>query len=324
MNRLSDGRHAPIGIIIFDVDGLKFVNDTMGHESGDTILTTLAEILRENFRASDIVARIGGDEFAVLLPEIDQAGIQGIVQRVRNSLEQLNSRKAQIPLSVSMGQALSGQGNPDIPALFREADNRMYREKMQREQSSRSSTVQGLIRAMEARDFITEGHSDRLQELVSKLASEVGTPQEDINDLMLLARFHDLGKVGIPDRILFKPGPLTEEEYQEMQRHSDIGQRIARSVPDLAPIAEWIRQHHEKWDGTGYPLGLRGEDIPLPCRVLAIADAFDAMTSDRPYRKAMTREDATAELRRCAGTQFDPELVERFVRIMREIDHAEG
>ena len=320
MNRLGDGRHAPLGIIIFDVDGLKFINDTMGHESGDSVLTTIAGILKENFRSSDIIARIGGDEFAVLLPDIDQAGIQGIVQRVRQSVEQLNSRQTQIPLSVSMGQAVSTRDNPDIPELFREADNRMYREKMQREQSSRNSTVQGLIQAMEARDFIAEGHGDRLQDLAGSLARDMDMSQQETNDLLLLARFHDLGKVGIPDRILFKPGPLTDEEFREMKRHCEIGERIARSIPDLAPISEWIRAHHEKWDGTGYPLGLRGEDIPLPCRILALADAYDAMISDRPYRKALTREQAVAELRRCSGTQFDPDLVERFVKMVSNLD----
>jgi HD-GYP domain-containing protein (c-di-GMP phosphodiesterase class II) len=189
----------------------------------------------------------------------------------------------------------------------------MYREKMQRERSSRSHIVQALMKALEARDFVTEGHSDRLQQLVLPLARSRGLPEDAINDLLLFSRFHDLGKVGIPDSILGKPGALTEEEAEEMRKHSEIGHRIAKSVPDLAPIADLILKHHEWWNGRGYPLGLAGEDIPLPCRILAIADAFDAMTSDRPYRRAMSREKAVEELRASAGSQFDPELVEQFV-----------
>jgi HD-GYP domain-containing protein (c-di-GMP phosphodiesterase class II) len=216
-------------------------------------------------------------------------------------------------ISLSIGHAAGNGGSIDMHALFREADNRMYREKMQRERSSRSHIVQALMKAMEARDFVTEGHSDRLQQLVLPLARSRGLPEDAINDLLLFSRFHDLGKVGIPDSILGKPGALTEEEAEEMRKHSEIGHRIAKSVPDLAPIADLILKHHEWWNGRGYPLGLAGEDIPLPCRILAIADAFDAMTSDRPYRRAMSREKAVEELRASAGSQFDPELVEQFV-----------
>jgi HD-GYP domain-containing protein (c-di-GMP phosphodiesterase class II) len=189
----------------------------------------------------------------------------------------------------------------------------MYREKMHRDRSTRSSTVQALMKALEARDFITEGHSDRLQQLVVSMAQELNLPEETINDLCLLAQFHDLGKVGISDDILFKPGPLTAEERKEMQRHSEIGKRIAQSVPDLEIIADWILKHHEWWNGQGYPLGLQGEAIPLPCRILAIADAYDAMTEERPYRKALSHREAVEELRRCAGQQFDPHLVEIFL-----------
>ena len=143
-----------------------------------------------------------------------------------------------------------------------------------------------------------------------------------MNDLGLLARFHDLGKVGIPDNILNKPGKLTDEEFDRMRKHSEMGYRIAQSVPDLAPIADLILKHHEWWDGRGYPLGLAGESIPLSCRILFIADAYDAMTEDRPYRKAMDRGEAIEELQRCAGTQFDPDLVADFIDLLpdREVE----
>lgn len=136
-------------------------------------------------------------------------------------------------------------------------------------------------------------------------------------DLRLFAQFHDIGKVGIPDQILFKNGPLTLEEMVIMKRHCEIGYRIAQASPDLLPIAEWILKHHEWWNGKGYPLGLKGEEIPLECRILAIADAYDAMTNDRPYRKALTREEALSEIKKCSGTQFDPRLVDMFLKMMQ-------
>jgi HD-GYP domain-containing protein (c-di-GMP phosphodiesterase class II) len=169
---------------------------------------------------------------------------------------------------------------------------------------------------MEARDFITDGHADRLQDIVADMGDSLGLTASTISDLRLLARFHDIGKVGVPDHILFKSGKLTTEEYTIMQRHSEIGYRIAQSSPDLTPIADWILKHHERWDGQGYPLGLAADDIPLACRILGIADAYDAMTNDRPYRQAMTCQEAIAEIRHCSGSQFDPQLVEIFITII--------
>ena len=316
MRRLQDGRYAPIGIIVCDLNGLKLVNDTLGHESGDELLASAAALIKENLRSSDIVARIGGDEFAILLTEVDQDQVQKLVQRLREAVSEYNSNEPKIYLTLSIGYALSSGEFQDPQALFREADNRMYREKIQQGESAHSSIVQALMKALEARDFITEGHSDRLQELALSLAQRLELSHETQNDLKLLARFHDLGKVGIPDRILFKQGPLDEEEAREMRKHPEIGHRIAQSVPQLAHLADWILKHHEHWDGRGYPMGLREQDIPLPCRVLAIADAYDAMTSDRPYRSALSHDEAIAELRRNEGIQFDPELVELFIKVM--------
>jgi diguanylate cyclase (GGDEF)-like protein/PAS domain S-box-containing protein len=315
MNRLHRDDLAAIGIIVCDVNGLKFINDTLGHRSGDELLVQTAAVLRSSVRHRDVVARIGGDEFAILMPDAGEDSVEALVEQVRSSVEEHN-RRATMHISLSIGHSMSDRLQPDMQALFKEADNRMYREKMQREKSSRSHIVRALMKAMEARDFVTQGHSNRLQQLVLPLARSCGLPEDSVNDLLLLARFHDLGKVGISDAILNKPGKLSESEFREMRKHSEIGHRIAHSVPELAPIAELILKHHEWWNGLGYPLGLAGEDIPLPCRILAIADAFDAMTSDRPYREAMSREAAVEELRASAGSQFDPELVERFIHIL--------
>jgi len=176
--------------------------------------------------------------------------------------------------------------------------------------------VQALTKALAARDFITEGHAERLQHLVTDLARSLGVPEYNIGDLRLLAQFHDIGKVGVSDSILFKPGIFTPGERLEMQRHCAIGHRIALSAPDMVHIADWILKHHEWWNGEGYPQGLKEEEIPLECRILAIADAYDAMTNDRPYRKAISHEEAVAELRRNSGIQFDPQLVQEFIQML--------
>lgn len=312
MRRLEVGRCFPVGMIVCDVDGLKLVNDTLGHDKGDALLVAAADVIMEAFRESDVVARIGGDEFAVLLPNSPRDVIERAFRRIRDAAERHNEAKPELPLSISIGFAVSNGKKTNMKELFKEADNNMYREKLHSSQSARSAIVNTLMKALEARDYITEGHAIRLQDLVISMAVSVGLPERRVTDLRLLAKFHDIGKVGVPDRILFKPGTLTSEEAAEMQRHCEIGHRIALSAPDLVHIADWILKHHERWDGNGYPLGLGGEEIPLECRILAIADAYDAMTSDRPYRQAITHREALAELRKCAGTQFDPQLVSKF------------
>ena len=194
----------------------------------------------------------------------------------------------------------------------------MYREKLRNTQSARNAIVQTLMKALEERDFVTESHVQRLQTIIELLAESLGLPEHSVNDLKLLAQFHDIGKVGIPDRILFKAGPLNPEERDEMKRHSEIGHRVALASQDMSPIADWILKHHEWWNGEGYPLGLRGTEIPLECRILSVVDAYDAMISDRPYRKAMSRVEAVAELVRCSGTQFDPEIVGVFIKVIKD------
>lgn len=298
-------------LIVCDVDGLKMVNDTMGHEAGDKFLKAVGIVIRNSFREEDFIARIGGDEFAILLSGHAARNAAEAVRRLRAAIDSHNKTNPDISISLSIGFAsTTDTGRAD---LFKVADDAMYREKLHRRQSVRSNSLNILSKALEARDFITEGHAERLRGQVSIMGEALGLPEHKIAELCLLAQFHDIGKVGVSDSILFKTAPLDPEERKEMQKHCEIGHRIAFSSPDLMPIADWILKHHEWWNGNGYPFGLAQEEIPLECRILAIADAYDAMTNDRPYRKALTHEEALNELISNAGKQFDPQLVSLFM-----------
>ncbi len=316
MVRLEKSGDVCQGVIVCDLDGLKLINDTMGHQAGDALLIAAAKILQRLFRSSDMVARVGGDEFAILLSAGGRADVATAAGRIEEHVANHNRTSPDLPLSLSVGFAVRETSVQRIRDLFIEADNNMSRKKLHLSQSNRSSVVQTLAKALEARDFITEGHADRLASMVVSVAQELGFSEHRLSDLRLLAKFHDIGKVGIKDKILFKPTKLSEEETAEMRQHCAIGYRIAQASPDLVPIADWIFKHHEWWDGTGYPLGLSGENIPLECRILSVADAFDAMVSDRPYRKGLPNEHAVEELYRCAGSQFDPKLVPIFLKVI--------
>lgn len=320
MRRMDKRRQGSVGLIIVDVDGLKLVNDMFGHESGDMLLSNVAKLLISCFRDQDIVARIGGDEYAVLLHDADVKTVKAACKRVKKRItaQEENVDSHHPPLSLSIGFAVSDSVDVPMRELFKQADSNMYREKLKGGQSARNAIVQGMMKLLEERDFMSEGHTDRIQDIVVNLGERCGLSRESLADLRLFSQFHDIGKVGIHNSILLKPGKLTAEEMKEIQSHSEIGYRIACSSPDLLPIADLILRHHEWWNGKGYPLGLAGEDIPLECRILGIADAYDAMTSDRPYRKAISHEAAVAELKRCAGKQFDPQLVDEFVQMKRQ------
>lgn len=320
MRRAGGRRSFPAGIVMCDVDGLKIINDSLGHECGDQLLIAAAGLLRAVFTTNAVVARVGGDEFAVLLTKTSKEAVEEYCRQFRAAVERYNEEHPRLPLSVSVGSAAGGGRSVDLPLLFREADDHMYREKLHRTTSIRGSIVQALMKALEARDYVTQGHADRMLAYAAKLAEKAGLPERAVADIRLLAQFHDIGKVGIPDRILFKPGRLTPREMAEMRRHPEIGYRIALSIPELIPVADWILKHQEWWNGQGYPLGLKGEEIPLACRLVAVVDAFDAMTSDRPYRKALSRAEAVAELVRCRGSQFDPGLVDAFLAVLAEED----
>jgi HD-GYP domain-containing protein (c-di-GMP phosphodiesterase class II) len=198
--------------------------------------------------------------------------------------------------------------------LYREADNNMYKEKLYSSQNARNIIVKNLINAVDAKGVLDKQSFERFQKLVVTLAQAAGITKKRLNDLVLLAQFHDIGNISVHNNILHKAGRLTSEEFVEIQKHSDVGHRIAQSAPDLAHISEYILKHHEWWNGNGYPLGLKGNEIPLESRVIAIVDAYESMTSGRPHRPAISKNEALAELKKCAGTQFDPSLVKKFIQ----------
>jgi diguanylate cyclase (GGDEF)-like protein/PAS domain S-box-containing protein len=321
--RLSRSREYPITIISIDLDGLKLVNDTVGHEQGDQLLIACAKTLHDTLRGSDILARIGGDEFVAILPRTDESTAENIIKRIKINIDHYNRKqKYKLPLSVSIGFSTAEDNIKPLQDTFKEADDLMYRDKLHKGVDSRSQIILSLMAALGERDFITEGHARRLEDLCNRVGEKIGLSKKQLSDLVLLAQVHDLGKVGTPDKILFKNGSLTDEEWQIMQQHSEKGYRIAMSSSDLSGIANLILKHHERWDGCGYPLGIGGKEIPIECRILSIADAYDAMTSDRPYRKAMKQEETIAELQKNAGSQFDPELVDIFITILQNKNYC--
>ncbi len=319
LRRLAKCRDYPISILSIDINGLKFINDTFGCYRGDELLRSCAGVIRQSLRGYDIVARVGGDEFAAILCRADERAGQRIVDRICSNVNLYNIQHVDLPLSISVGVASADHEGASLQEAYKKAEALMYRDKLRHSASAKSQIVSTVMATLAERDFITQGHAQRLRELCLLLGRKIGLSPRQLNDLALLAQVHDLGKVGIPDSILFKNGPLANEEWKIMHQHPEKGYRIASCSHDLAGVADLILKHHERWDGTGYPLGLKGEEIPIECRVLSIVDAFDAMTSDRPYRKAKSTDEAICELKRCSGSQFDPVITKAFIALVKEV-----
>jgi len=304
----------PISFIIGDVNGLKLTNDIFGRDEGDRHLRSLAEILKGCCRNNDVIARWGGDEFAVILPRTSNEEALSICEAI--TAECSKAGKDSTRPSISLGCATKENIHGDIQDILNEAEERMYRHKLLEGKSIRSSIISSLGKTLFEKSYETEEHAKRLLEISTKIGREIGLSGNELDELNLLSILHDIGKIAISESILAKAGELTSEEREKIKKHAEIGCRIAESSRELSHISKYILFHHERWDGTGYPQCLKGNAIPKLSRIISIVDAYDVMTHVRPYKKAISHSKAIEEIKRCAGTQFDPEMVKIFVKVM--------
>jgi diguanylate cyclase (GGDEF)-like protein/putative nucleotidyltransferase with HDIG domain len=320
-----------LSVLMLDLDGFKLFNDTYGHPAGDQMIRQFANMIVSNLRGSDIVGRYGGDEFLVILPETDIDGARAAADKLRLCISQNGYTTLDgsiVPISASVGLAVYPNDARQIEQLVATADANLYESKrrggspVDRDVLSKDATqsltfglMGGLVTAVDNKDHYTRQHSEDVAAFAVMIAEAIGLSEQSIRSLRVAGILHDVGKIGVPDKILRKPGRLTDEEYSAIKQHAQLGEMIIQELPDIQEVVEAVGAHHERIDGQGYPRGLQDNQIPLLGRVLAVADAFSAMTTDRPYRKAMTPEEAFQRLREAAGTQLDPELVEAFIGI---------
>lgn len=313
LHQLDVPRQLPLSIIMGDLNGLKLVNDAFGHHEGDKLLISISKILKSACRSEDIIARWGGDEFVILLPQTKQESVHNICKRIRKLCHEAEANPIQP--SIALGSATKVDADQSIFDILGKAEDNMYRNKLLENKSIRNSIISSLQATLHERTHETREHANRLRKLALRFGSSIALPDNELDRLALLAELHDIGKIGIPDDILNKPGPLDKEEWQIIKTHPEIGYRIINSAYDLTAIANEILAHHERWDGSGYPKGLLGEDIPLLSRILSILDTYDVMTHERPYKKARSHNEAIAEIKKCSASQFDPRLVEVFLKV---------
>ena len=321
LDRIDALEELPYSIISADIDSLKLTNDMFGHRTGDQLIIRTANILRDCC-GDGIVARIGGDEFSILLPGVDENELKNYVNVIRLTIEEEKSEYSEIStmLSISWGYATKTRRDQTIADIINTAEENMYRRKLMKHQSIRSTLLVTIKELLFSKGNETKEHADRMARHASILGAELGLSDTEMDSLELMATLHDVGKIGISSHILQKPGKLDAAEWLEIKKHPEIGYRIALTVPELHGIAEYILCHHERWDGTGYPQGLAGTEIPYISRLISVIDAYDAMTEDRAYRKAMSRDEALKEILDHAGTQFDPNIAKTFVKSVLRLE----
>jgi diguanylate cyclase (GGDEF)-like protein/PAS domain S-box-containing protein len=316
LTRLDDSRNLPLSIVMGDVNGLKMTNDAYGHDKGDELLIKMAGILKQCFRKSDIISRWGGDEFITLLPATEYSTAEEIVKRIKIAC--LSISVENMPVSISLGISTKASPEQDIAYVIKDAEDKMYENKTDSERRTHSTIISSIKQSLIKKEYETEKNMKMMENLSLQVGKDLGLSEVELNELTILSALHDIGKITIPEDILLKPGNLTPEEWAIIKKHPEAGYRIAKSSIDIAAVADAILTHHENWDGSGYPKGLKNGEIPRLSRIISIVDSYNAMISDRPYRKAMNKMEAIEEIKKYSGIKYDPKIVETFLRLMTE------
>lgn len=311
VKRLDVEEQLPLTLMIIDVNGLKLTNDAFGHEVGDRLLITVAGILKKSCRENDLIGRMGGDEFCILLSKTDEVAAERIKKRLLHEADKAGFDS--VIVSLAVGHATKNMIDEKTAELMTSADNNMYRDKLKRGKIMRSKTIELVLRNINFKYDREQIHTQLVAQYSEAIGKALNLSKKELRELKAVGELHDIGKIMTPPELLNKTDRLTAEEFAVIKRHPETGYQILKSVNEYSGLAEIVLYHHERWDGNGYPEGLVGEAIPFFSRIIAVADAYEAMTSKRSYKKAITKEAAIKELEQCAGTQFDPEIVRVFI-----------
>jgi diguanylate cyclase (GGDEF)-like protein len=301
-------------LVMADVNGLKLINDAFGHEEGDRLLRLFTEALRRQCREKDMLMRIGGDEFLLLLQDTSRQEAESLIERIK--LDFGNQSIKGIPCSASFGCTERWSAGDTKEILFNRAESEMYRRKIEESPVMKRKIIGGVLRHIREVDPAEQAHSDAVATYSGQIARQLGLPREKVRQIRDAALLHDIGKIRFINGSSFHGAEIEEWQLQELRRHPEVGYNLLVTMSDYAQLAPYVLHHHERWDGTGYPLSLSGEDIPLEARIIAIAEAYDAMIEGRSWKGARGTLAAIEEIRRCAGTQFDPVVVKAFINIL--------
>lgn len=314
MIRHNTSRQLPLSIILADLGGVNMVNNAFGSAAGDKMLTIAAEVLKNTFRSEDLLARLESDKFAILLPQANTEETNYLISRIADNSEGLSVKK--IPLTFTTGTSTKQNLEQDIITVLNEAEADLYKNKLLAKNNGMNATVIKILQALSEKGCETVEHLEKMKDLARQIGEKLKLSEADLGQLDTAVTVHDIGKISISEQLLGKDSKLTENQWEVVMKHAETGYKLIEGTEEMAYAAFDVLAHHEHWDGNGYPQGLKGPDIPINSRIIAIADAYEVMSSGRPYKKAMTSEQIIDELNRCSGTQFDPELVEIAVEII--------